>query len=335
MIVDLPRFLAQGRPRWSRLEAFLDGLDRDPDRGVDLAQAREFHRLYQAAAADLSRLATAAAEPETRRYLESLVARAYAEIHETRQRARLRPWAWLTRTFPQTFRRHVAAFWLAAAITGAGAVFGAGALTRDPGAKDALLPFSHLQVHPAERVAWEEGADEDRLAGRRASFSSQLMTHNTQVSLLALALGLTWGVGTVLLLFYNGVILGAVALDYLAAGQGAFLLGWLLPHGAVEIPAILVGGQAGLVLAGALLGWGDRTPLGERFRQVRGGVLTLIAGVALLLVWAGLVEATLSQVHEPALPYGAKIALGVVELAALAWFLAASGRETAKGEGRP
>ncbi len=335
MIVDLPRFLAQARPRWSRLEAFLDGLDRDPHRAVDLAQARDFHRLYQAVAADLSRLATAAAEPETRRYLESLVARAYAEIHETRRRTRLRPWAWLTRTFPQTFRRQVAAFWLAAAITAAGAGFGAGALTLDPGAKDALLPFSHLRVHPSERVAREEGAAEDRLAGRKASFSSQLMTHNTQVSLLALALGLTWGVGTVILLFYNGVILGAVALDYLAAGQGAFLLGWLLPHGAVEIPAILVGGQAGLVLAGALLGWGDRTPLGERFRQVRGGVLTLIAGVALLLVWAGLVEAFLSQVHEPALPYGAKIALGVTELAALAWFLAASGRETPKSEGHP
>ena len=39
---------------------------------------------------------------------------------------------------------------------------------------------------------------------------------------------MTWGVGTILLLFYNGVILGAVSLDYVQAGQTPFLLGWLL-----------------------------------------------------------------------------------------------------------
>ena len=45
------------------------------------------------------------------------------------------------------------------------------------------------------------------------------MTHNTKVSILTLALGLTWGVGTLIMLFYNGVILGAVALDYVLAGE--------------------------------------------------------------------------------------------------------------------
>ncbi len=38
-------------------------------------------------------------------------------------------------------------------------------------------------------------------------------------------------VGTLVLLFYNGVILGAVTADYVAAGQGKFLVGWLLRHG--------------------------------------------------------------------------------------------------------
>ena len=65
-----------------------------------------------------------------------------------------------------------------------------------------------------------------------------------------------WGVGTIVMLFYNGVILGAVTVDYIRAGQTKFLAGWLLPHGAVEIPSILIAGQAGLVLALALIGWG-------------------------------------------------------------------------------
>ena len=72
---------------------------------------------------------------------------------------------------------------------------------------------------------------------------------------------MTWGVGTILMLFYNGIMLGGVAVDYIRAGQTKFLLGWLMPHGVVEIPAILIAGQAGLLLALALIGWGRRTPL--------------------------------------------------------------------------
>jgi uncharacterized membrane protein SpoIIM required for sporulation len=327
VIIDLRRFLAAGRPRWERLETVLDRLGEDPAASLDLAQAKELHRLYQETAADLARLAADSAEAEVHPYLAALVARAYAEIHETRQRVRLSPWAWLSRTLPCTFRRHAGAFLLAAAVTALGALFGGAVLSVRPAAKEVLLPFSHLQADPGARVAWEESAREDRLRGRKATFSSELMTHNTQISILAVGLGITWGVGTVLLLFSNGVVLGAVAVDYVAAGQAPFLLGWLLPHGAVEIPAVLIAGQAGLLLAGALLGWGDRTPLRERLRRVRGAIITLTAGAALLLVWAGLVEAFLSQYHEPVLPYGLKIAFGAAELVALTLFLGAAGRQ--------
>src|SRR5207237_5585928 len=132
--------------------------------------------------------------------------------------------------------------------------FGGFAIALDPESKPALMPFSHLLQDPAKRVAQEEKATEDRLAGEKTSFSAFLMTHNTRVSIFTLALGMTWGVGTILMLFYNGVILGAVAVDYLLAGETKFLVGWLLPHGSFEIPAILIAGQAGLILGAALIG---------------------------------------------------------------------------------
>ena len=50
-----------------------------------------------------------------------------------------------------------------------------------------------------------------------------------------------------------------------------------------------------LLLALALIGWGRRTPLKMRLREVSPDLATLIIGVAVLLVWAGLVEAFLSQ----------------------------------------
>jgi uncharacterized membrane protein SpoIIM required for sporulation len=328
VIIDLQKFIANERPVWAELEKMLDRLEANPNSRLPLDSVQRFHELYERTAADLAKLTTYSSEPETRRFLENLVSRAYGEIHETRdKRSRFSPLAWFFQTWPQTFRRHIRAFYLSLAITIAGCAFGGFAVVFDPDAKPVIIPsqFSPLLGDPAKRVAEEESATSDRLAGRKTSFSAQLMTNNTRVSIFTLALGMTWGIGTIISLFYNGVILGAIAADYIRAGQTKFLLGWLMPHGVIEIPAILIAGQAGLMLAFALIGRGRRTPLRARLREISGDVATLIFGVALMLIWAGFIESFLSQYHEPVIPYVAKIAFGCVELVLLCTFLSKSG----------
>jgi uncharacterized membrane protein SpoIIM required for sporulation len=334
VIIDLERFVAEERKYWTELEKILARLEEDVAAAMSLEDVMRFHYLYQRASAGLARVKAAAPDPDLRLYLETLVGRAYGEIHETRQRPhKFAPFAWFFGTFPRTFRRHFAAFRLTLAAMLVGSLFGAATLALDPADKEILLPFEHLLGSPAERVAREERQANPELEGRKVTFSSQLMTHNTQVAIFSLASGVTWGVGTLLLMFYNGVILGAVAFDYVTAGKSAFLMGWLLPHGAVEIPAILLAGQGGLVLAGALLGRGSGIPLGGRLRLVWADLVTLIGGVAIMLVWAGLIEGLFSQYHEPVLPYGLKIGFGVVELAALTLFLGLAGAKKRDGKG--
>jgi uncharacterized membrane protein SpoIIM required for sporulation len=327
VIIDLPRFIAEEKLFWSELESVLQQLEQHPNDRMTLEQTRRFHYLYQRASADLAKLTTFASEPALRGYLESLVSRAYAEVHEVRRHApALSVWRWFVVTFPQTFRRHVRAFWLSVAASLVGAVLGALFLYLEPDAKSVLLPFEHLRGDPSERVAWEENQGDVRAGQPKTAFSAFLMTNNTRVSITALALGMTWGIGTLVVLFYNGVIVGAVALDYIRAGETQFLLGWLLPHGSIELPAIMIAGQAGLVLGGALIGRGARMSLRARFRSVAPDVVTLIGGVAVMLVWAGIIEAFLSQYHEPVLPYAVKIAFGLVELGLLTWFLSRCGK---------
>ncbi|MGH8272494.1 MAG: stage II sporulation protein M, partial [Gammaproteobacteria bacterium] len=255
MILDLPRFLATERAYWDELEAVLNKIGNDPMRRLPLGEITRLQYLYQRSASALARLSTFSAEPATREYLELLVARAYAECHPKRTRSeRLRPRHWLLHTFPQTFRRHTQAFGFAVGLTIAGVIFGWTALTFDYSAKSVLMPFPGLMQPPAQRVKQDEKARGARLAGHKSTFAAELMTHNIQIALLTFAMGATWGVGSVVLLFYNGVTLGAVAADYVHAGFTQFLLGWLLPHGVIEIPAILIAGQAGFVLAAALIG---------------------------------------------------------------------------------
>ena len=330
MIIDLQKFSAVERPVWQELEKLLDQLEVDPVSKLNLERARRFHYLYERTSADLAKLVTFAAEPELRRYLETLVARAYSEIHETRiNQKRFAPIAWFLHTLPQTFRRHVKAFYLATAVLVIGALFGGFAMAFDPEAKQTVMPamFSDHLGDPAERVRREEQGRNTPTAGQLTPFSTMLMTHNIRQAINALALGMTFGIGTLVSLFYNGVILGLIGMDYVAAGQTKFLLAWLMPHGVIEIPALLVAGQAGLVLANALIGWGKRERLAQRFRAVAPDLVTLIFGVGLMLIWAGLVEAFLSQYHEPVIPYSAKIIFGCIELVMLVLFLARCGRK--------
>lgn len=330
MILDLPRFVEDERERWDELERMLASLEDDPGAERDVAFLSRLHLLYERAGADLVKVRTFASEPDLNRYLESLLARAYGEIHEGRRRgSRFRPGRLLFGDAPRAIRRHGRALLLAVALTLAGSALGALALAFDPSARQVLMPFPHLLDDPAERVRKEEAASgtvEGRGASARATFSSFLVTHNVRVAVVAFALGGTAGVGTVTLLFYNGALVGAVAFDYIRAGETRFLLGWLLPHGSVEIPAFLFAGQAGLVLAAALLGWGDRTSLRRRLAAILPDLVAILSLVAVLLAWAAFVESFLSQHHEPALPYELKIGLGLLEAALLATFLLRAGR---------
>jgi uncharacterized membrane protein SpoIIM required for sporulation len=331
VIIDLRRFVSAERAYWEELQAVLEKFESEPERRLTLSEVQRLHYLYERCSADLSRLDTFATEPGLRARLESLVGRAYSEIHETRAPLRIR-WRSLVLAFPRAFRRHLGAFRLSLGVTLLGCAFGWFAIHMDPRSKAVLIPFPGLMNSPAERVAKEESATRDRLRGKKTSFSAELMTHNIQVTIMTLAAGITWGAGTLILLFYNGVILGAVAADYMAAGQATFLAGWLLPHGSIEIPAILLGGQCGFILAGALIGWGGQTTPGnatraDRLRAVASDLFTIVAGAAALLVWAGMVEAFISQYHQPVIPYALKIAFGACELSALCIFLGWAGRE--------
>ena len=326
MIINVPKFISEEQSYWSELEDVLKSLDRDNTRKMDIKEVRRFHYLYQRASADLAKLITFSSQTGVKSYLETLVAKAYCEIHETRRYSTsFSPVNWFLKKFPRTFRAHIKAFYLTVAITLIGALFGGLAITLDPEAKTVLMPFSHLLINPTERVKQEENATSDRLAGHKATFSSYLMTHNTKVAILCMTLGISMGIGTILVIFINGVMLGAVAIDYILAGESVFLMGWLLPHGVIEIPAILLAGQAGFILAGTIIGKGSLLSFRERLELVSKDIVTIIAGTGVLLVWAGIIESFFSQYHEPVIPYKIKIAFGVIELILLIWFLSRAG----------
>jgi uncharacterized membrane protein SpoIIM required for sporulation len=335
VILDLERFQAQARSRWSNLESLLAALDSRPDRRLKPAEAELLQELYAQAAADLNRVTHGALAPALREYLERLVARAYAELYyapPTRSEVwQPRRWLRIFTAFPEAFRRQSRYFALALLITLLGCALGGLAVRYDPASVGVLLPADYLR-NPSERVHEDEKGRNRHLDSSQieAAFSAQLITHNIRVALLAAALGVTFGIGTALLLFENGVLLGAVAVRYTQQGFGLFVTAWLLPHGAFEIPSILIAGQAGFYLARLLL----RRREDRKMRQSMREWLVLIAGLAMMLVWAGMMEAFFSQHQAPVLPYGFKVAVGAAELALLTTYLLLVGRKESGAQPR-
>lgn len=327
MILDLERFQAQARQRWNSLESLLAILEGRPDRRLNPAEAEQLQELYAQVAADLNRVTHGALAPELRQYLERLVARAYAELYY------IPPtvsgfWQWrrlvkIFTAFPETFRRQSRYFALAMLITLLGCTMGGLAVRYDPASVDLLLPADYLR-DPGKRVHSEENGEHRHMNSTQveAAFSGRLIRHNIEVSLLAAALGVTFGIGTALLLFENGVLLGAVAVRYTQQGFGLFVAAWLMPHGVFEIPSILIAGQAGFYLARMLL----RRREDRDVRNYMHEWLVLIAGLAILLTLAGIMEAFFSQHHEPELPYGFKVAVALAELVLLSTYLLVTGR---------
>lgn len=327
MILNLERFQAQARPRWETLESLLGALEGRPGRRLNSQEAEQLQELYARVAADLNRVTHGAVAPELRQYLERLVARAYAELYYAPPgRSEIwqpRRWLRIFTAFPESFRRQSRYFALAMMITMLGCAFGGLAVRYDPASVDVLLPADYLR-NPGQRVQQEEQGKSEHLNSTQteAAFSAQLIRHNIQVSLLAAALGVTFGIGTALLLFENGVLLGAVAVRYTQQGFGLFMTAWLLPHGVFEIPSMLIAGQAGFYLARLLLHRREDRDVRQSMREW----LVLVAGMAMMLVWAGIMEAFFSQHHAPILPYGFKVAVAVAELVLLTTYLLLIGR---------
>lgn len=322
MIINLDSFLEKEKVYWDKLSKMLDNLEMYPDRKLSYLEISELYYLYKRAISGLSKVRTFSMERDKIDNLNILVGRAYSYLHGSSVKNKINsPGNWFFADIPNSFKKHLNKFGLSILITCVGMIFGCGILIFDYESKPYILPFSHLLGSPTERVEKENKAAGSNISGQEAPFASQLMTHNIQVSIYALALGLTLGVGTIILLFYNGVILGAVITDYVMDGQSLFLGGWLLPHGVIEIPAILIAGQIGFILAESQICALWKKSKIENAISNRKDIVNLFFCLAIMLVWAGIVEAFLSQYHEPIISYEMKILIGCLELTLLIFFL--------------
>jgi len=156
-------------------------------------------------------------------------------------------------------------------------------------------------------------------------FQTHVTVNNIVVSFGAFATGVLLGVPTAVLLADNGANLGAMAAVMHSHDRGALFWGLILPHGLLEISAIIVAGAAGLMLAWAIISPGDRTRSAalatEGLRTA-----TIVIGLMLCFAVAALIEA---WVTPSGLPTWARVGIGVAVELVFVLYLLSFGRSAA------
>ncbi len=271
--------------------------------------------LYRQAVSDLAYARMSFPDHPVIKELEQLVGQAHSLLYQA-GRARSSGWLEFWReTWPARVRQAARPILLATVLFWGGSILGFVLTARNP-------VLEGFFVSPAMRAAIEsKRLWTESLTRVAPAAGSQIAVNNIQVSLLAWALGLTFGIGTVWLLFFNGLMLGAIAAACLRAGMLLPLAEFVVGHGSLELPAIWISGGAGLLMAQALLFPGRYDRRVELRLQGRTSVQIMVGIVPLLLV-AGAIEAFISPSHFPGL---AKAMLGLSLAIALLAYIVVQG----------
>ncbi len=321
--MNIDTFIEQRRDRWRDLERLIDETEGVREADIPLPKIQAIVRLYRQSCSDLNQARSYTANPELLDRLNRVTGRAYRFIYRGGRPERLRDAIkrLILSEIPATFRREQRVILLALTAMVAGVLVGVTALLADHENARRLIPPEFYTENVKQRVESIE-KNEERIDAidKAAAFGAFLYTHNIQVALLAFSLGALTIIGAYWLLFFNGVLLGAVATSYALAGVSGFFFGWVGPHGALELPSIVFGAAAGLRMGEAFWMPG-RLSRGSALRAAFPSVWRMLIATGLTLIFAGIVEGSFSQFSSKTFPIPIKIGVAVLLFVSLIAYL--------------
>lgn len=278
--------------------------------------------LYHRASADLSVARTHLRDPQLIDGLTSLVGAANGSIYGSSESVRRSLGSFFSTVFPAAVFSHRWRIALAAALFAIPAVVFGIWISNSDAALEAT-------ADPTVRAAYVETDFEDYYSSEPAEqFSTEVFINNVQVAFLAFALGITFGLGTAWVLLMNGALLGFAGGLFHAADAAPRFWGLILPHGLLEISAIVVAGGAGFALGMALVRPGDRSRGAAAAAEGQRSA-AIVLGLIPVFGVAALIE---GFVTPSPLSTEFRVAIGVLAFAAFwAWVLIWGRNAVARG----
>jgi len=314
--MDLDALTAARREEWARLDALSRA------RHLSGAEVDELVTRYRAASADLADIKTSAGRTPQGDYVSTLLARTRLRLTGVREHSGALVPRFFLRQLPAALYRvrwmllAVAAGFLA--VTALVATWIAG----DPAAVAALGDSADLEYYAEEEFTSYYSENP------AAVFAGTVWTNNAWIAAQCVLFGVT-GIWPLMVLVQNAVGIGTAAAVMFAFDRGDIFFSFILPHGLLEITAVLVAGAAGLQIFWAWVAPGPRSR-GEALASAGRSLGTIAIGLVFVLALSGVIEGFVTPAPWP-VPL--KITIGAAALAAfLAYMLVVGGRAVRAGE---
>jgi uncharacterized membrane protein SpoIIM required for sporulation len=311
VLLNADRFRAAHEADWARLDALVTRVEKRSIRALTDEDLLALPLLYRTTLSSLASARATSLDRSLVDYLEQLSTRAYFQLYGPPGSAAGQVARFLRQDWPAAVRalgRETLATFL---LTVAAALAGYLLVRSDPAWFYSIIPDGMASGRDPNASA---AALRETLKGAKdgwlATFATFLFTHNAQVAIFSFALGLAFGVPTVLLIAYNGLSLGAMLALFWGKGVGPEFAAWLTIHGTTELFAIMLSGAAGLRIGLALAFPGRRSRGDAAVAAGRTAAQVMIGAVIMLMV-AGLLEGVGRQTIEGS---AARAAIGLAML---------------------
>jgi uncharacterized membrane protein SpoIIM required for sporulation len=288
----LSSFIQKHQPTWKRLESLIELAK---DRRITKEDLDELGHTYRQVSAHLAYAQTYFPEHPVTRHLNALTARGHQAVYAASSKSDgIQMVRFFSTGFPALFHERALFFLIALLVFAAGGLWAFGATLVDE--RNALV---FLPPEMVEGIDPQAATDmENREQWDHAVMSGFLMQNNIKVAFLCFALGALLGVGTLWVLFINGMLIGALAALFHRAGESYGFWALIWPHGVLELTAIFIAGAAGLSLAWAFWVPGELTRV-ESFKREAKVTGQLVVGVIPLFVIAAFIEGFITPVPWP------------------------------------
>lgn len=279
-------FERRGEPLWQAFADQLTNLEASPKAVPSADFARQYRQICQAHALCESRRYTS----QLSDYLADLVVRGQGCLYRRQTRFVQVFWQFVVSGFPNALRRERRLFVLMSALFYLPALGIALALQYQPDLMYSIMPPAGVQNLESMYQPDNKIVGEARDSGTNWEMFGFYIRNNIGVAFRTCAGGLLFGVGSILIIFQNGIMLGGAAAHLTNLGFEQTFFSFVIGHGSFELTAIIIAGCAGLRLGLALVAPGRQSRL-QALRACGGSAITLAMGAGIMLLVAAFIEA--------------------------------------------
>ncbi|VAV98392.1 FIG00791727: hypothetical protein [hydrothermal vent metagenome] len=285
------RFRLEREADWQRLEALIAKVEKTGPKTLNDAELIALPRLYRSTLSSLSMARAISLDRDLILYLEGLTTRAYFFVYGTRTNIWQRISGFFAKDWPLAVQALGRETWVSLLITCLTALSAYFLVVSSPEWFASFMPtgLTNGRTPDASVEFLRDGLYDGKWQDGLSTFATSLFTHNARIGIFAFALGFAFGLPTLVLMAYNGFMLGAFAAVYVPKGLGFEMGGWLLIHGTTELFAIILAGAAGFHIGWHIAFPGKLTRLDAAAKAGRTAA-TVVIGVVIMLFLAGLIE---------------------------------------------